>query len=153
LAAHEPAFIGNIEGRHLFDGKADVLVMDGFVGNVVLKIMEGIAGFLATSVRGAIEGNSLAKLGALLMKPTMKEYGRRFNYAEYGGAPLLGCNGVIIICHGGSSEVAITNAIKVAEKGVRDRIPERIREEIEREANELQDQESQGGATAEGVES
>jgi len=137
LRQYEPKFVGNIEGRDIFESKADVLVMDGFVGNVVLKILESCAGFIASTFREAIEGDVRAKAGAFLLRPALREYARRFNYAEYGGAPLLGCNGVIIICHGGSSEQAITNAIKVADKGVADQIPDRIREEIEREDAEM----------------
>lgn len=133
LAHYEPAFIGNLEGRDIFEGNADVLVMDGFVGNVVLKILEACAGFIATSFRDAIVQNMRAQSGAWLLKPALKEYARRFDYAEYGGAPLLGCNGVIVISHGGSSAVAIKNAVRVAERGVEDGIPARIREEIERE--------------------
>jgi glycerol-3-phosphate acyltransferase PlsX len=133
LAANEPSFIGNIEGREVFDGKASVIVTDGFVGNVVLKILESVAGFLFDEFRREIRNDLRALAGAWMLKPALKDFARRFHYAEYGGAPLLGCNGVIIICHGGSSPEAITNAIRVAEKGVRDRIPHRIHEEIERE--------------------
>lgn len=139
LSASEPAFIGNIEGREIFEGRASVIVTDGFVGNVVLKVLESVAGFLYEQFRNEIRSDVRAMVGTWLIKPLLKHFGRRFNYAEYGGAPLLGCNGVIIICHGGSSPEAITNAIRVAERGVRDRVPQRICEEIEREEARLKD--------------
>jgi len=138
LAQNEPAFIGNVEGRDIFAGRASVLVMDGFTGNVVLKILESCYGFIGDSVKEEIRHDPRAMLGGWLIKPAVKRLGKRFHYAEYGGAPLLGCNGVIIICHGGSSSEAITNAIKVAERGVRDRVPERIRVEIEAEEARFQ---------------
>jgi glycerol-3-phosphate acyltransferase PlsX len=133
LAAYEPAFIGNIESKHIFDGRAAVVVTDGFVGNVVLKILESFGGFLIGSFREEIKGDLRATAGAWLLRPAIREFARRFNYAEYGGAPLLGCRGVIIICHGASSSLAIANAVRVAERGVRDGISRRIQEEIERE--------------------
>lgn len=137
LAQNEPAFIGNVEGREIFDGKASVIVMDGFVGNVVLKILESCYGFIGESVKNEIRNDPRAMLGGWLIRPAVQRLGKRFHYEQYGGAPLLGCNGVIIICHGGSSPEAITNAIKVAERGVRDRVPERIRVEIEAEEARL----------------
>lgn len=137
LAQYEPAFIGNVEGRDIFEGKADVIVMDGFVGNVVLKVLESSVGFLAKSFKEAIMDNMRAKLGGWLIRPALREHAKRFDYAEYGGAPLLGCNGVIIICHGGSPKAAIKNAVHAADRGVEDRIPEHIREEIEREDAEI----------------
>jgi glycerol-3-phosphate acyltransferase PlsX len=148
LTHYEPAFIGNLEGRDIFEGKADVLVMDGFVGNVVLKVLESCGGFIAETFREAIASDLRAQGGAWLLKPALKEYWKRFDYAEYGGAPLLGCNGVIIICHGGSSAEAIKNAIRVADKGVEDGIPERIREEIEREDAEIHADQPQGASDA-----
>jgi len=137
LDAHDPRFVGNIEGKHLFDGRASVVVCDGFVGNVVLKILESFGGFLLDSFRDHIRGNVRATLGAGLLKPAMKDFARSFDYAEYGGAPLLGCRGVVIIAHGRSSAQAITNAVRVADRGVRDRIAQRIQDEIEREQREL----------------
>lgn len=137
LKAHEPAFIGNVEGKHLFDGRATVIVTDGFVGNVVLKNLESFGGFLARGFREEIKSNLRAKIGAWLLRPALREFSKRFNYAEYGGAPLLGCRGVVIIAHGSSSSEAITNAVRVADRGVRDRISGRIQQEIEREQEEL----------------
>ncbi len=133
LAANESNFVGNVEGSDVFEGRATVLVMDGFVGNVVLKILESVTGFLAQSFKEEVRNDVRATLGAWMLKPALRDFGRRFHYAEYGGAPLLGCKGVITIAHGGSSPRAITNAIRVAERGVRDRVPQRISEEIEKE--------------------
>lgn len=137
LEAHEPAFVGNVEGKHLFQGKADVVVCDGFTGNVVLKILEAFGGFLLNSFRDEISGDWQAKVGAGILRPAMKKFVRRFNYAEYGGAPLLGCNGLVIIAHGGSSSEAITNAVLAADRGVRDRISQKIGAEIEREQHAM----------------
>ena len=145
LSAHEPDFVGNIEGKHLFEGRATVVVCDGFVGNVVLKILESFGGFLLESFREKIRGNVRATLGAGLLKPAMKDFAKTFDYAEYGGAPLLGCKGVVIIAHGRSSSQAIANAIRVADRGVRDDIAGRIQEEIEREKREM---EADAGAAA-----
>ena len=137
LDAHEPGFVGSIEGKHFFAGGADVVVCDGFTGNVVLKILESFAGFLLKSFREEISGDWRAKVGAGILKPAMKQFGKRFNYAEYGGAPLLGCNGVVLISHGSSSSEAITNAVLAADRGVRDQISTKIRQEIEREQQEM----------------
>lgn len=137
LAAHEPDFVGNVEAKHLFEGHAQVVVCDGFVGNVVLKTLEGFGGYLLSAFRQQIRGNVRATLGAGLLKPSMKEFVKAFDYAEYGGAPLLGCKGVVIIAHGRSSAQAITNAIRVADRGVRDDIAGRIQQEIEREQRAL----------------
>lgn len=138
LAAHEPAFVGNIEGRHLLEGQATVVVTDGFVGNVVLKVLEGTRGILSGMVRDELRRDPRALLGAWLMKPSLKRVFKRFDYAEYGGAPLLGCRGGLVICHGSSSSLAITNAVKVADRGVRDRVSQRIQDEVERERREIE---------------
>lgn len=150
LDAHEPSFIGNVEGKHFFDGNADVVVCDGFTGNVMLKVLEAFGGFLLGSFRQEIEGNLRAKLGAGLLKPAMKQFARRFNYAEYGGAPLLGCNGLVMISHGRSSAEAITNAVLAADRGVRDGVSRKIRQEIEREQHEME-AEPGSGPTVEGT--
>jgi glycerol-3-phosphate acyltransferase PlsX len=133
LLKHESRFIGNLEGRDVFAGKADVIVADGFVGNVVLKLLESFGGFLLRSFREEVGRDWRALLGGMLLKPKIRDFSRRFNYAEYGGAPLLGCRGLIIIAHGGSNEVAITNAIAVAERAARDQVCERIATAIEKE--------------------
>lgn len=107
-------FIGNIEGRDVLSGTCDVLVCDGFTGNIVLKVLEGTAGAIFSLLKEEINESTRSKLGALLMKPALKKMKGRMDYAEYGGAPLLGVQGVSIICHGSSKAPAIKNAIRVA---------------------------------------
>ncbi|RMD57431.1 MAG: phosphate acyltransferase PlsX, partial [Nitrospirae bacterium] len=123
-------FIGNVEGKDLFRGKADVVVCDGFVGNIALKISEGLAEALAEMMRAEISSRLMSKLGYLLMRPAIRSYKKKTDYAEYGGAPLLGLNHVSIICHGRSSPKAIKNAIKVASDLSSKKIPEMIAPEI-----------------------
>lgn len=131
LQAADIDFVGNVEGRDVFAGSADVVVCDGFVGNVLLKFSESIVSYSAHIVRQEIKKSLLAKIGALFMKPVFRSYRARLDYAEYGGAPLLGINGVVIICHGMSSVRAIKNAIRMAERfvnfGINDHIEERFR--------------------------
>ena len=108
-------FIGNVEGRDINKGTVDVVVCDGFVGNVVLKFGEGLAKAIMTMVKEAIlKGGILAKLGGLLIKPALKGLKKRLDPAEYGGALLVGIRAPFIICHGSSKAKAITNAIRVA---------------------------------------
>ncbi|HEX5131599.1 MAG TPA: phosphate acyltransferase PlsX [Candidatus Krumholzibacteria bacterium] len=119
-------FVGNVEGRDVFDGAADVVVCDGFVGNVILKFSESIYSFLSHLVRDEIRRGMMAKAGALLMKPAFTNIRSRLDYAEYGGAPLLGVNGVVIISHGKSSRRAIKNAILAAAKSLNANVNEHI---------------------------
>jgi phosphate acyltransferase len=114
LAASGLNFVGNIEGRDVIHGKCDVLVADGFVGNVLLKFYESVTGFFMGLVRTELE-----RAGGTL---DLESLFRTFDYAEYGGAPLLGVNGVTIICHGGSTPRAILNAIRVATQAVETRM-------------------------------
>ena len=107
-------FLGNVEGRDIFDSVADVVVCDGFVGNVVLKVSERVLGLVVEGLKAQIKSNPLSALGFLLMKPAFQGLKKSFDYAEYGGAPLLGINGTLIICHGGSNSRAIRNAIRLA---------------------------------------
>ena len=107
-------FIGNVEGNDIFESVADVVVCDGFVGNVVLKFSEKLLSLIVSQLRSRIKANPLAALGFLLLKPVFEGMKKTFDYAEYGGAPLLGIDGTLIICHGGSSPRAICNAIKSA---------------------------------------
>lgn len=107
-------FIGNVEGRDVYSGNADVVVCDGFIGNVALKISEGVAETIGKLLTREIESSFWGKLGYLLLKPVFKSFKRKVDYAEYGGAPLLGINGACIICHGRSSPRAIKNAIAMA---------------------------------------
>ena len=111
-------FTGNIEGRDILTGKADVMVCDGFVGNTILKVIEGTAATLFTVLKEEITTKARYKMGAYLLKPALKSFKARLDYAEYGGAPLLGVKGVSIICHGSSKAEAIKNAIRVAKECV-----------------------------------
>lgn len=108
------AYVGQLEGRDLFAGRADVLVCDGFVGNVVLKSMEGAAEAFLGFMRAEIARSPFGRLGAWLLRPSLRALRRRLDYAEYGGAPLLGVAGAVVICHGASSSRAVENAIHVA---------------------------------------
>lgn len=119
-------FIGNVEGREVPYGKVDVVVCEGFVGNVLLKTAEGLAGALFELIKEKITSSTMRKLGALAIKPGLKEIAQTMDYAEYGGAPLLGVNGISIICHGSSKEKAIFNAIRVAQDCVKTRLTELI---------------------------
>lgn len=125
VAAHEMIksdvrlnFIGNIEGREIFSGNVDVLVCDGFVGNVVLKLTEGIASALFSLLRQGIDQNLRSQMGGLLLKPALKGIWHKMDYTEYGGALLLGVSGVCVISHGASNAKAIHNAIRVAKESV-----------------------------------
>jgi len=112
---HSPLnFVGNIEGREVYAGNADVVVCDGFIGNVALKISEGVAETIGKLLAREIKKSIFGKIGYLLLKPAFTSFKKKVDYAEYGGAPLLGVNGVSIICHGRSSPIAIKNAIAMA---------------------------------------
>lgn len=107
-------YLGYVEGRDVFNGHADVIVCDGFVGNVVLKLAEGLAESIFTMLRREVGSRLLAKVGFLLARPAFRAFRKKVDYAEYGGAPLLGVEGTGMICHGGSSPRAIMNAIHMA---------------------------------------
>jgi glycerol-3-phosphate acyltransferase PlsX len=110
-------YVGNVEGRDIFNGEVDVVVTDGFTGNVVLKTVEGAAEVIMSMVREEVTRSGLlAKLGATLMTTALRRLKRRTDYAEHGGAPLLGVDGVALICHGGSSATALKNAVYVADR-------------------------------------
>ena len=107
-------FVGNAEGRDFFTGKADVFVCDGFVGNVAVKTMEGMAQAFGPFLKTEIDKSLLAKAGVLLAMGAIRNLRKRLDYAEYGGAPLLGVRGGVMICHGSSDQRAIKNAIRAA---------------------------------------
>ncbi len=115
-------FIGNVEGRDVFQGEVDVIVCDGFVGNVCLKVSEGLAEAAMQMLRDEIVKSFRAKIGYLLARHAFKAFKKRVDYAEYGGAPLLGIDGIGIICHGKSSAQAIKNALLEAAKMARGNI-------------------------------
>jgi phosphate acyltransferase len=123
-------FKGNIEGRDVLAAPIDVAVCDGFVGNVLLKACEGTAKAVFRAVKKEIEASLWRKLGALLMKPGFKAVHRRMSYEQYGGSPLLGVNGVSIIAHGSSNEIAIMNALRVAREAVNHEINPHISETL-----------------------
>ncbi|HJR54653.1 MAG TPA: phosphate acyltransferase PlsX [Gemmatimonadota bacterium] len=123
-------FVGNVEGRDVLRGAVDVVVTDGFTGNVLLKFGESFADFLASEVRREVSADPRAALGAWLMKPAFQRLQRRIDYAEYGGAPLLGVDGTVIICHGGSSVKAFRNAILLTRRAVRRDLANRIEHAI-----------------------
>ena len=127
-------FIGNVEGRDIPKGTVDVVVCDGFVGNIVLKFGEGLAGAIMQLVKGAISQSGIvAKLASVMVLPALRNLKKKLDYAEYGGAPLLGVDGGFIICHGSSHAKAIKNAIRVAKEFNEQRVLERIRDNIVRE--------------------
>lgn len=113
-----PNFIGNVEGRHLLDAEADVLVCDGFVGNTVLKFGEGWIKIFSSDLRSKIQKNLSYKLGALLLRPVFNQIRKQYDYEEHGGTPLLGINSISIICHGSSGPKAIKNSVNAAKKCV-----------------------------------
>lgn len=123
-------FVGNVEGRDIPKGKADVIVCDGFVGNIVLKTMEGTADAIAKMLKAEISASLMAKIGYLFVKPAFGKLKKKTDYAEYGGAPLLGVKGTCIISHGKSSGKAIKNAIRVAEQTVSHRVNDLIKQQI-----------------------
>jgi glycerol-3-phosphate acyltransferase PlsX len=107
-------FIGNVEGRDLFNGRTDVAVCDGFVGNVAIKTIEGTAKLVSTLLREALKSTVTSQVGALLSRRAFNDFKKRLDYSEYGGAPLLGVRGVCIVGHGSSNEKAVMNGIRVA---------------------------------------
>ncbi|ADG82923.1 phosphate acyltransferase PlsX [Thermincola potens] len=123
-------FIGNIEGRDITRGRADVIVCDGFVGNVVLKFGEGLARDLMWMIKQELKKNIFVKVGAALVFTQAKGLKKRIDYAEYGGAPLLGVNGISIISHGSSDAKAIANAVRVAKECVEKKVVDCIRDSI-----------------------
>ncbi len=119
-------YIGNVEGRDTFQGDVDVIVCDGFVGNVCLKLSEGLAEAVFSMLGDEIRKSVKAKFGYLLAKDAFAAFRKRVDYAEYGGAPLLGIKGTGIVCHGRSNAVAIKNAIRVASEMVSHRVNDHI---------------------------
>ena len=107
-------FVGNVEGRDIYNGKVDVIVADGFVGNVALKTSEGVANLVRTTLRESLEATITRKVGALLSRSAFSDFKKRIDHTEYGGAPLLGVKGPCFITHGSSNANAIKNAVRVA---------------------------------------
>lgn len=134
LEASSLNFIGNVEARDVLESQADILVCDGFTGNIVLKLTEGVASFLLNGVKKAVVSSTTGKIGGLLIKSNLKSFVKQFDYAEYGGAPFLGVQGGIIKAHGSSNAYAIKNAIKQSisflENDVLRKISENTSEEV-----------------------
>jgi glycerol-3-phosphate acyltransferase PlsX len=123
-------FIGNVEGRDIYNGRADVIVCDGFTGNVALKTSEGLIEAVLKLLKDELSRNLQAKLGALLSQQSFKRLKKRLDYSEYGGAPLIGLRGVSIICHGRSSSNAIKNAIRVAKEFAENQVNTKLEAEL-----------------------
>jgi len=119
-------FHGNVEGRDILKGTTDIVVCDGFVGNVILKMVESVTQVLMRMIKQNIGSNVFTNIGGFLVKPAFTSLKKSYNYEEYGGVPLLGVNGISVICHGNSSDVAIYNAIKVAKRMDKNSVNEHI---------------------------
>jgi phosphate acyltransferase len=123
-------FIGNVEGRDIYTGDIDVIVCDGFIGNVALKVSEGLVDMISKMLRESLEATITRKIGYVLARSAFQDFKKRVDYSEYGGAPLLGVKGVCIIAHGRSNANAIKNAIRVAEEFAGGCANERIAAEL-----------------------
>lgn len=121
-------FVGNVEGRDVPTGDVNVLVADGFSGNIVLKLTEGVAKELLSAIKAAIHSSLKSKIGGALIRSSLSDLKKRLDYTEYGGAPILGVDGVLVKAHGSSNAKAFFNAIKYAEFAARENIVDRIRE-------------------------
>jgi phosphate acyltransferase len=130
LRASDLRFRGNTESRWLLEGEVDVVVTDGFTGNVALKAVEGTIRSMLEGIRGEIESSLRGKLGGLLIRPATRRVRRRLDPETYGGAYLLGLQGLVVIAHGSSSPLAIANAVRLAARGVEHGVVERLRERL-----------------------
>lgn len=130
-------FIGNVEGRDLYSGTVDVVVCDGFIGNVALKVSEGIVEVIKHMLKESLQATITRQIGYVLSRAAFTDFKKRVDYSEYGGAPLLGVKGVCIICHGRSNPNAIKNAVRVAAEFAHGGVTARIAEEIHKSALRL----------------
>ena len=131
LLKHLPLqFVGNVEGRDLFRGEVDVIVCDGFAGNVALKVSEGVADLVRSLLKDSLESTVAAKVGYLLARHAFQDFKRRLDYSEYGGAPLLGVKGACIITHGSANNNAVKNSIRVAAEFATRDVMARIEREL-----------------------
>jgi len=130
LQASPLNFVGNVEGKDIYSGNADVIVSDGFTGNIALKVSEGVVETVLSMARTEVMRNFFSKIGFFLMKRNLKKLYKRLHYAEYGGAPLLGLNGVCVVGHGRSNPTAVKNAIRLAKDFVTSRAVEKIQSEM-----------------------
>jgi len=133
LKASLPGFIGNVEPKDIYAARADVIVADGFVGNVAIKMAEATADFLFRNLRDEIPKTLSGKLGGLLIRPSVRQLRARIDWREFGGAPLLGIDGVAVVAHGRSDARAIKNAIRVTRDAVENQLVGKIRAEVGRQ--------------------
>ena len=129
-------FVGNLEGRDVPFGRADVMTCDGFTGNVVLKTMEGMAKVIMEMLQEVVYASTRGKVGGMLLKPSLRNLKKKMDYAEYGGAPLLGVNGVSVVCHGSSKARAVFKAIEVANTCCESRFVEKIKGKYEQQSEQ-----------------
>jgi len=125
-------FIGNVEGRDVYLGEADLIVTDGFTGNVALKVSEGVVDAMLSMLKREIMSNVFSKIGFFFLKRSLNRIKKKLDYAEYGGALLLGVNGIVIIGHGGSNAKAIKNAVYLSYKFISQKVLQKISQEIEK---------------------
>ena len=125
-----PNFYGNVEGRHLLDSEANVLICDGFVGNTILKFGEGWMNVFNNSIKSGIGSSLRYKLGGLLIKPIFNSIKKKYDYEEHGGTPLLGVNGISIVCHGSSGPKSFLNSILLAKKSIDNKLIEYTKTEL-----------------------
>lgn len=123
-------FVGNVEGRDIFTGDLDVAVCDGFVGNICLKLSEGLARSFGRVLKRELKRHMLSRMGAALSMQSLKNFAQMMDYAEYGGAPLLGLQGILIVCHGASNQKAVTNATRMAATFVERKAHEHLTAEL-----------------------
>lgn len=123
-------FVGNVEGRDVPSGNVDVIVADGFTGNIILKLTEGVALSLVGGLKTQIMKNTLGKLGGILLKNNLKDFRKMLDYTEYGGAPLLGLGGLVVKAHGSSNAKAFMNAIKYAQIGIDSKLVDAIKDKV-----------------------
>lgn len=130
-------FVGNVEGRDLYTGKTDVIVCDGFIGNVALKVSEGLVDLIRNLLQESLRETVTRKVGYLLARSAFQDFKKRMDYSEYGGAPLLGLRGVCIICHGRSNANALKNGIRVAAEFAEGHVNEKIEAGLAQYSNVL----------------
>ncbi len=123
-------FVGNVEGRDVPSGNVDVIVADGFTGNIILKLTEGVALQLVAGLKTQIMKNTIGKIGGLILKNNLKDFKKMLDYTEYGGAPLLGLNGLVVKAHGSSNAKAFMNAIKYAQIGLDSHLVDEIKQKV-----------------------
>lgn len=137
LKEEMPNFIGNVESRNIMTTDADVLVCDGFVGNTIIKFAEGWILSFADMIKIKIMSRARYKIGAQMIQPALQEIRNQFDYEEHGGTPLLGVNGISIVCHGSSTSKAIMNSIILAQKSIKEKIIEDISRDIDKHLEPL----------------